>query len=491
MKQLSGMDNVFLALESKNQYMHVASLSIYNPSTAPGGKVRFKTVLDYFTSRLGVSKVFRRRLVKPPFFMDRPYWIEDASIDVEYHVRHIGLPHPGDWRQLMIQIARIHARPLDLSKPLWEAYIIEGLDNIPGIAKGSFALYTKMHHSAIDGEMGAELAAAIHTLEPEFELSQDAMGHSSKNRGEAEPGLWELAGKAVNHRTKQIVDGSKLALTVSKRAVNLGREYGPAVKEMGEGYLNRVLGRTKASQDSEKRSSKIPRTRFQNKVSPHRVVDAVGLPLAEFKTIREGVEGVTINDIFLTLVGGGMKRYLESKGETPESSLSASIPISARKAKGQDVGNQVGMTVTSLHSDIEDPVERLKAVAEGAQGAKKVSDNLGVDLPMQLMNVVPSAIFESVLPYAMKNTCNVLVSNVRGPNVPLYFAGAQLQVYMPVSIPVNGGGLNVTGFSCNGVMWISVTCCRTMMPDPAFFMQCLKDDFESLVEASKVSENVA
>ena len=139
MKQLSGMDNLFLAMDQGHQHMHVAGLGIYDPSTAPGGKVRFKSVLNFFVSRLHAAKVFRRRLVCVPQDLDRPYWVEDGEIDVEYHVRHIALPQPGDWRQLMIQIARIHSRPLDMTKPLWEAYIIEGLDNIPGIPPAASA----------------------------------------------------------------------------------------------------------------------------------------------------------------------------------------------------------------------------------------------------------------------------------------------------------------------------------------------------------------
>ena len=137
MKQLSGTDNLFLAQETGNQRAHVAGLGIYDPSTAPGGKVRFKDGLEFFTGRLDKSAVFRRRLVRAPFDLDRPYWIEEKDIDIEYHVRHIALPCPGDWRQLMIQVARIHARPLDLTKPAWEAYIIEGLDNVRDLPPGS------------------------------------------------------------------------------------------------------------------------------------------------------------------------------------------------------------------------------------------------------------------------------------------------------------------------------------------------------------------
>ena len=206
MNQLSGTDNLFLAQETGNQRAHVAGLGIYDPSTAPGGKVRFKDVLEFFTSRLDKSAVFRRRLVRAPFDLDRPYWIEEKDIDIEYHVRHIALPCPGDWRQLMIQVARIHARPLDLTKPAWEAYIIEGLDNVPDLPPGSFALYIKFHHSAIDGQAGAALVGSLHSLTPEPEAVTRKVITKVVDR---EPTTLELMARMVGSRIDQAVNATK------------------------------------------------------------------------------------------------------------------------------------------------------------------------------------------------------------------------------------------------------------------------------------------
>ena len=167
MEQLSGMDAAFVYLESANQAMHIGSLAIYDQSTAPGGRVSFKDILHYFEARLHKARCLRQRLARVPFSLDQPYWIDDPDFDLEYHVRHIALPHPGDWRQLCIQTARLHARPLDMNKPLWEFTIIEGLDNVPGVPKGSFALVSKIHHAAIDGVSGAELSMAMHDLSPD------------------------------------------------------------------------------------------------------------------------------------------------------------------------------------------------------------------------------------------------------------------------------------------------------------------------------------
>ena len=170
MQQLSGLDSTFLYLETGNTPMHIGSMAIYDQSTAPKGHVAFKDILEFFEKRLHKARSFRQRLAKVPLALDRPYWIEDPDFDLEFHVRHIALPKPGDWRQLCIQAARLHARPLDLTKPLWEAYVIEGLDNVEGVPKGSFALVMKIHHAAIDGVSGAEMAAAIHDLSPDAEI---------------------------------------------------------------------------------------------------------------------------------------------------------------------------------------------------------------------------------------------------------------------------------------------------------------------------------
>ena len=140
MQQLSGLDSSFLYLETGTTPMHIGSLSIYDQSTAPGGRVTFKEILEFFEQRLHKARAFRQRIARVPLSLDHPYWIEDPDFDLEFHVRHIALPRPGDWRQLCIQAARLHARPLDMRKPLWEAYVIEGLDNVEGVPKDSFAL---------------------------------------------------------------------------------------------------------------------------------------------------------------------------------------------------------------------------------------------------------------------------------------------------------------------------------------------------------------
>ncbi len=297
MKQLSGADSMFLQFERGNNFMHVASLGVYDPSTAPGGGVRFKDVLRFFASRVAQFPQFRRRLVSLPFALDRPYWIEAASIDVEFHVRHIALPHPGDWRQLCIQVARLHSRPLDRSKPLWEAYVIEGLHNVAGVPPGSFALYTKLHHAIIDGESGTELMKALHSLSPEpLDFGEEESLAAEVYHADSEPSFAELASRAVLNNLERVPSLARFSLDTARKVATLGAEAITHFSNKDDrGFLAGV--RSVLSGDLSALVPKMPpQTRFSGDVSAHRVFEAVSLPLADFRKIRQQVPRATIND---------------------------------------------------------------------------------------------------------------------------------------------------------------------------------------------------
>jgi WS/DGAT/MGAT family acyltransferase len=471
MKQLSGLDNVFLRLERGNQHMHVAGLAIYDPSSAPGGQVRFKDVLRFFEARLDASPIFRRRLVEVPVAADRPYWVEDAHLDVEFHVRHIALPQPGDWRQLCIQVARLHSRPLDRSKPLWEAYVIEGLDNIAGLPRGSFALYVKFHHCALDGEAGTEIIKAIHSLSPD---PLAAKPEDSARMRDREPTAVELCARAIANHLGRAPRLTRLAVASAGRIANLGAAALPSGRRSG----------AHAAPDLGKLVRRAPVTRFSGRVSAHRVVEAVGLPLAVMRSIRTLVEGATLNDVFLATVGGALNLYLGAKHELPADSMTAMVPMTLRGVnKGEDAGNQIGLAVVRLHTEIGDPVERLRAIRADVGKAKALSENLGKDLAKQVFDVLPTLVATGLTRNLMVPQMNVVASNVRGPDVPLYMAGARLVSFAPISIAIDGLGLNVTAFSYDGVMWVCAVACRDMLPDPAFFADCLRRGFAALAES--------
>ena len=483
MKQLSGADAMFLQLEHGNNFMHVASLAIYDPSTAPGGRVRFKDVLRHFAARVEQFPQFRRRLVRVPLSLDRPYWLEESAIDVEFHVRHVALPHPGDWRQLCIQVARIHSRPLDRSKPLWEAYVIEGLHNIAGVPKGSFALYTKMHHAIIDGESGTELLKALHSINPE-PIDFGDEGDQPRYHADREPTAVELYSRALVHNVERIPGLAKFTVGTARRLATLGA--GAISKVASEGLANLGKLRSLASGDLGSLMGMMPpQTRFSGDVSAHRVFEAVGLPLADFKVVREQVGEATVNDQFLTIVGGAVREYLASKGELPDESLLAMVPMTLRGSdKGGDRGNQVGATAISVHTEIEDPVERLRAIRKKAATSKRLTDKLGKELMRDLLDNLPNLLASPLGRHMKLPKIGLVVSNVRGPDVPLYLAGAQLVNYAPISIAVDRMGLNVTGFSYAGTMWICAVSCREMLPDPGYFAECLRNAFAALKDAA-------
>ena len=281
MKQLGILDSAFVNLEQSNTPQHVGGMGIYDPSTAPGGFVRFKDVIASFERRLGNMPLFRTRLVEVPGGLDRPYWVKDANFDVEFHLRHIALPEPGDWRQLCIQVSRLHSRPLDLSRPLWEAYIIEGLDNIPNVPKGSFAVYTKMHHSMVDGAGGASFMTALHDLVPDPEGGYQP---------ELEPRLVDVTPSMAELLTKATFNSVKNTAQLVGGSVRSTRDMGK--------YAFGVLRK-----DIPKPDITAPKTILNRPVGPHRVFDAAEFPLEGFKDIKNAV-GVTVNDVALGIIGG-------------------------------------------------------------------------------------------------------------------------------------------------------------------------------------------
>lgn len=465
MQQLSGADTNFLTLEQGNNYSHVGALALYDPATAPNGKVRFKDILAHFDVRMRENPFFRRRLIEPPLNIDRPYWIDTADFDVEFHVRHIALPEPGDWRQLMIQVARLHARPLDRNRPLWEIYVIGGLDNIPGLPNGCFALFYKMHHAAVDGMAGLHIISEMHTQVPELVTCTENPKPTVIDR---EPGLAEIGSRAIVNQGKRNIALSGLA---ANSAVKLAKATSNIV--FGAQPFGEMISEL----------SPAPETRFGVKVSPHRTVEGIGLPLDSFIAIRRKVKGVTINDIFVAVVSGAMRRYLLEHDELPEKSLATLMPVSLR-AHASAGGNDVGVATMSLHTDVEGPIARLKACHSSASSQKNNEGALSQELPVLIENLPPS--MTSWLFQRMVGSMNTVVSNVRGPDQSQFLAGAELQRIYPISITSDYIGINHTAISYGGFMWLGVVACRDVLPDPDFYAECVRSSFNELLTALKL-----
>ena len=460
---------MFLYSESYRAPLELGSLHIYDPSTAPKGEVRFKEILATFQSRIDRCDVFRQKLLEMPLSLDHPYWVQDDDFDLEYHVRHISLPKPGEWRQLMAQVARLQARPLDKSKPLWMAHIIEGLDNVPELPPGCFAMYLKIHHAAIDGVTGKEVQAALHDLEP---IQADAAWYQPSDNVESggEPvEMWNLL--------------ARVPFTTTLKSVRLAT-----------GLVRAAPGLLRAALAARKRErTRIPRTPFNaGRVSPNRVVDGRFFDLAQMKRMRGLAPGATINDVALTVVSGALRLYLETRDALPEESLVAACPINVGSEADaeQGRGNLLSMMTPPLHTEIADPVARLAAIHKGTEEAKALLDQVGLktmtEVPMNLPAPLARGLFPVLAELAVRTETlpyNTMITNVAGIQKPLYLAGAKMIRVMGMGPAIDQAGLFHVVFSYDGMVSITFTACREMLPDPDLYARCLQAAYEELGEA--------
>ncbi len=478
MRQLQGMDSSFVAMESPNSPMHIGNLLIYNPATAPGGFVRFKDILQFFQSRMQLSKTMRQRLVRVPFDLDYPYWIEDPDFDLEYHVRHVALPKPGDWRQLCIQTARIHARPMDLTRPPWEFTVIEGLDNVPGFPPGCFAFVTKVHHSAIDGMSGIDLMEALHTIAP----NTPPPNTPDEWKPEKIPGPVELLGKSY---LNALINPMKQA-RVAAQAV-------PGIASAIKGLVTREFKLT---------SDYVPpRTRFNRTISAHRVVEGRSFPLADVKGIRALLPEAKINDVALAIIGGALNKYLTAKDDLPKGTMTAMAPISVRSDNEKsDMGNQVSAMIAPLGTHIADPAERLEYVFARTKNSKAMTNAMGARTMTEVSKVNPllymalgAQLFSRVsVAHRVAMPFNTVVTNVPGPPVHIYSAGARMEsMALSLICLTDGLGLAHVVQSYVDEAIISFTACRDVMPDPEFYSECLQESFDEMLAAAKAVEGKA
>lgn len=478
MKQMQGLDAAFVAFEQPNAPIHIGSIAIYDPSTAPGGFVRFKDILTFIRGRLHLAKTMRQRMVKVPFGIDYPYWIEDPNFDLEYHVRHAALPKPGDWRQLCILTARTFARPLDLTRPPWELLVVEGLDNVEGAPKGSYAILSKVHHAAIDGVSGVDLMKALHAVTPQVDEIPD-------------PDPWKP--ERMPSQLGMFARGYVRGFTNPLRQAQLAIQSAPGVYKIAKGAI-------KGDFDLASTLS-TPRTRFNGKVSPHRVVDGRSFSLADVKKIRVLSEGATVNDVMLSIVGGAMRAYLLDKKELPDETLAAMAPISVRAENERNsMGNQVSAMRAPLGTHIEDPIERIAFVRRETQKSKAMTNAMGARQMAELSKLSP-ALYMGVgarlysqfgLANRIKPIFNTVVTNVPGPPVPIYSAGARLVNIFGNLCLLDGVALGHVVQSYVDKITVTATACRDAMPDPAFYAECLQASFDAhLGAADKAAKEAA
>jgi diacylglycerol O-acyltransferase / wax synthase len=466
MRQLNQNDALFLAAESAQSNSNVSLIQIYDPSTAHGGRLRFKSVLALVESRLHRSPILREKIREVPFGLDDPYWIEDENFDLEYHVRNIALPKPGDWRQFCIQASRIHARPLDLNRPLWEIYVIEGLDSLLDLPKDSFALLTKLHYLAIDVEQGTEIITLLHDTTPQPPKVEPPAPWFP----DSPPNDLELVCRGVMHT-------AAAPLRLTRPIVNAFARVVPAARSFASELLQR--------QES------IPVTRFNSIVSPYRVFETRRFQLDEFREIRRLVPGAKINDAVLAVCAGALRKYLDANDELPDRDLSMMTPVYVRDSSGKP---QVQWVHLGLGVNIADPVKRLAFVKEQtaaselmsrAIGARELTD-IGTHAPAATLALTGKMLGRALLGAGRSAPlANCAIANVPGPSAPLYLNGARM-TYFSAIMPINDGlGLVFAITSYDGKIIVSPTSCREQMPDPEVFAQCVRDCLQDYVALAR------
>jgi diacylglycerol O-acyltransferase len=461
MRQLSVHDASFVYQEQPHAPLHGGGLYLYDQSTAPGGRVTFKGILEGLGQRLHLAPILRQRLVRVPMDLDHPYWVDDPEFDLEFHVRHLAVPAPGDWRQLCIQLARLHARPLDLDRPPWELYVIEGLDRVEGTPPGSYALFLKIHHAAVDGASGMQVITALHDVDPSAEPAPAPEPWAP----EPIPPAWELMARAGANsvaRMARMVDPARWFEAPPMPAPSFRDTTPPPVP---------------------------PRTRFNATVSAHRVFDAIDVPFDGLRHARATVPGATVNDAVLAVVGGALRRYLEGVGELPAEPLVAMIPVSVRTADDAAGGNQVAAIMAGLGTHIADPVERLAAIRDATSVAKERFDPVSARQLVEMAEVMPGSIIGQAarlssqmgLANQLQPIYNTVVTNVPGPEHALYAMGARLVKQTGMGIVHDGMGLMHSAQTYVGSMVISFVACREMLPDPATYVDCLRASHAELI----------
>ncbi len=485
MKQLTGVDVSFLSMETDNNYGHVNGLSIYD---RPSGDFDpFTAVRERMGIMVGHLEPLRRKLVQVPFELDRPYWIEDGDFDIDYHVRHIGLAPPGAADQLTEQVARIVGRKMDRSRPLWEAYVIEGL------ADGRWALLQKTHHATIDGASGVIM---LKMLTDESRNTEWAL-ESREWFGEEPPTNVAMLQRAATNLLMNPVRGARLSLGIIRDfADKAGISSISDLATRTRDTLGAVAKRSKSKGDSASRVklplTPAPPTPWNKSVTPHRRFAMRSTSLENLKRLKEAT-GCTLNDVVMAVCAGALRQYLLEKDALPDSPLRAMVPVSIRTGDEADPWtNRVSGLVADLPTNCADPLERVALCRIAMNAAKSQFDLIPADALGQSADYASPLVAASALRLVSRlkladrvnSPVNVVISNVPGPRQSLYFAGAKLDAYIPVSTISDGIGLNITVHSYADRMDFGLISDRNLVPDLWHLVDLHIDEIARLFEAT-------
>ncbi len=452
MQRLSGLDASFLYLETPSQPLHVCSVLELDASTVPGGYT-FEKLRDALSVRITAMPEFRDKLADSPLNLDHPVWVEDKDFDVDRHLHRMGLPTPGGRGELSEICGHLASLPLDRSRPLWEMWVIEGVDGTDARAGGRMAVMTKVHHAAVDGVTGANLMSQLCSTEADPPPPEPVKGSGSANQ-------WEIAGRGL--------------VRFATRPVHLATRVLP-------GTVTTVVDTVRRAMSGDAMASPFtaPQTPFNASINGRRNVAFAQLDLDDVKAVKNHF-GVKLNDVVMALVAGALRQYLLDNDVLPDSSLVAMVPVSVHGRSDRPGRNKVSGMFTSLQTDVDDPADRLLAIAEGSSVAKEHSSAISASLLQDWSQFAAPAVFGVAMRlYASTRLTearpvhNLVVSNVPGPQKPLYFLGAEVKAMYPLGPIFHGSGLNITVMSLNGKLDVGLMSTPELLPD----LWDLADDF--------------
>lgn len=470
MKQLGGIDATFLYMETPETPMHVAGLTLYEPPEDFSGSF-FKHFKEFFLTRMHLAPIFEKKLARTVLELDHPLWVDAGELDFDYHLRRATLPAPGTWRQLEDLVGDLHSVPLDRTRPLWQFTVIDGLDD------GNVAIYSKVHHAAIDGGAGMAIAAALYDMSP---VPRTVKPPEPKKKAR-KPSIEERAILGINDAVQNVI----------RQQLNVMQAI-PQVL----GTLTDMLAPPKSADGKPAAGSDIPgipdvlapKTPFNVTITSQRSYAARALSLTDAKLVSKAT-GTKINDVVMAICAGALRPYLRERKALPKKPLIAFVPISLREPGNADASNQVFGMLCPIATQIEDPLERLKSIQKTANDSKSLAGTVKDISPKDFSLLGAPILLPGLAQFfgrtgladLMPSTTNLTISNVPGPPFPLYCAGAKILAMYPVSIPVHGIALNITVQSYQDKLNFAITADRRAVPDP----QKLADLFEPALEELK------
>lgn len=482
MRQLTSLDAQFLALENERTHGHVGSLMIYDHTVAPGGRLALEDVRRLLRERMHLITPLRWRLVRVPFDLDHPFWAEETDVDLDYHVREIALPAPGDRRQLAEQAARIYERRLDRERPLWEIYLIHGVDG--GTRTG---VLTKVHHAALDGLSGAEILVTLLDLEPSGrEIPPPGSGY----RPDEIPGRLELLARGLTGAPRRSLESlRKLPSTLPNLDLVPTLRSVPGVNVLA-GTARRVASLLPGHEEAPVGRMLAPRTSLNRRISAHRRIALTTIPLPDVKRIKNHF-GVTVNDVIVAITAGAVREWLLDHDELPTEPLLAMVPISVRLPEEFGTfGNRVSMMTVPIPTNEHDSARRVAVAHENIAQAKARHQSTPRMLIEQANEGIPPALLSRTAKLLLgiagsgqvHPPLNVVISNIPGSPVPLYFCGARLEENYPLSVVTDGLGLNLTIISYIDRIDFGIIADREEVPDIWALADNVQDGFGALLE---------